>query len=405
MRRALAAALLGISLWIGSLAWSGFLLTRTVLDPDRSERVAEALYEDEAVRARLAANIADGVQASLPEGFPVDDATVDAGAAQALESPAVEAVFVDAFVRTHQAMLGEGEVPQSVDPGAFGTAGRDALVAARPELDGVLPAAPQVAVSLPTERVPNLGPVRRGLLTAVPVLAGVAAVGALLALVVTSNRPAVIRRAGIWAVTLSALVLAVAYGIPALAGRVVPDQSEVIAALVGAMVAETRVPAVALGALGATGIVLSLFWRAAPALLAEPAPSQQRRSRPPRPRREPRLVGGPPPRRDISRPAPRPAPAVPPRRPDASPTTVQPRPQGRRHPELDADPTRVDASPSRPDPREGGNADLTTQQAVPAPPAGPTRWVAGVGWVVESAEHIPPEARWVPGVGYVVEEG
>ena len=27
MRRALAAALLGISLWIGSLAWTGFLLT------------------------------------------------------------------------------------------------------------------------------------------------------------------------------------------------------------------------------------------------------------------------------------------------------------------------------------------------------------------------------------------
>jgi len=399
VRRALAAALLGISLWIGSLAWSGFLLTRTVLDPDRSERVAEALYEDEAVRARLAANIVDGVQASLPEGFPVDDATVEAGAAQALESPAVEAVFVDAFVRTHQAMLGEGEVPQSVDPGAFGTAGRDALVAARPELDGVLPAAPQVAVSLPTERVPNLGPVRRGLLTAVPILAGVAAVGALLALVVTSNRPAVIRRAGIWAVTLSALVLAVAYGIPALAGRVVPDQSEVIAALVGAMVAETRVPAITLGILGAAGIVLSLFWRAAPALLAEPAPPQRR------PRREPRLVGGPPPRRDISRPAPRPAPAVPPRRPDASPTTVQPLPQGRRHPELDADPTRVDASPSRPGRGDGGNADLTTQQAVPSPPAGPTRWVAGVGWVVESAEHIPPEARWVPGVGYVVEEG
>ncbi|HSP04454.1 MAG TPA: hypothetical protein VLR27_13175, partial [Acidimicrobiales bacterium] len=404
VRRALAAALLGISLWIGSLAWTGFLLTRTVLDPDRSERVAEALYEDDAVRARLAANIADGVQASLPEGFPVDAATVDAGAAQALESPAVEAVFVDAFVRTHQAMLGEGEVPRSVDPGAFGSAGRDALVAARPELDAILPAAPEVVVSLPTDRVPNLGPVRRGLLTAVPWMAAASAVGAVLALLITSNRPAVIRRAGIWAVTLSAIVLAIAYGIPALARTVVPDQSEVIAALVGAMVAETRVPAITLGALGVAGIVLSLFWRAAPALLSEPAPPQRRRTRPPRPRREPRLVGGPPPRRDISRPAPRPTPAAAPRQPDPSPTTVQPGP-GRSHPELDADPTRVDASGSRPDPREGGNADLTTQQDVPSPPPGPTRWVAGVGWVVESAEHIPPEARWVPGVGYVVEEG
>ena len=74
-------------------------------------------------------------------------------------------------------------------------------------------------------------------------------------------------------------------------------------------------------------------------------------------------------------------------------------------PDLDADPTRVDAPPSGPGRWDGGNADLTTQQDVPSPPAGATRWVTGVGWVVESAEHIPPEARWVPGVGYVIEEG
>jgi len=373
VRRAVAAALLGISLWIGSLAWTGFLLTRTVLDPDRSRHVAEALYEDDAVRARLAANIADGVQASLPDGLPVGDEAIEAGTAQALESPAVEAVFVDAFVRTHQAMLGEGDVPRSVDPGAFGAAGRDALVSARPELDAVLPASPEVAVSLPTDRVPNLGPVRSGLLTAVPVLATVAAVGVLLALVITSNRPAVIRRAGVWAVALAAVVLAFAYGIPALAASVVPDQSEVIAALVGAMAAETRVPAVALGALGLACIVVSLFWRAAPRLLSEPAPQPRAR----RPRREPRLVGGPPPRRDLPRPAPRPAPAPAPRRSETSPTAIQPRP---------------------------GNADLTMQQDRPSPPPGATRWVDGLGWVVESAEHIPPEARWVPGVGYVVED-
>lgn len=407
VRRALAAALLGISLWLGSLAWSGFLLTRTVLDPDRSRHVAEALYEDDAVRDRLAANIAGGVQAALPAGLAVERSTIDAGAEQALDSPAVEALFVDAFVRTHQAMLGEGDVPRQIDGGSFGTAGRESLVGARPELDAILPAAPDVAVPLPTERVPNLGPVRQGLLGAVPLLATAAAVGAVLALLVSSNRPAVIRRAGIWAVGLSAVVLAFAYGVPALAAAVAPSQSEVIAALVGAMAAETRVPAITLGALGLAGIVLSLFWRAAPALLAEPAPPQargRRQAAPRRTRREPRLVGGPPPRRDISRPAPRPAPAVTPRRTDASPTTVQPRP-GRHHPELDADPTRVDASGSRPERGAGGNADLTTQQDAPSRPSGPTRWVAGTGWVVESAQHIPPEARWVPGVGYVVEEG
>lgn len=405
VRRALAAALLGISLWIGSLAWSGFLLTRTVLDPDRSRAVAEALYEDDAVRARLGANIADGVQAALPEGFPVDDAVIEAGATQALDSPAVEAVFVDAFVRTHQAMLGEGEVPRSVDPGAVGAAGRDALVASRPELDAVLPAAPELAVSLPTDRVPNLGPVRRGLLTAVPVLATAAAVGVLLALVVARNRPAVVRRAGIWAITLSAVVLAFAYGLPALAATVVPDQSEVIAALVGAMAAETRVPAITLGAVGSAGIVASLLWRAAPAVLSDPAPPSRPAPRR-RPRREPRLVGGPPPRpvrRDLPVP-PRPdrrahtsAPVARPQRdPGADPTRHIAHPDPTRH---DVARPAVDAAPA------GGNADATRHgDAVPVVD-GPTRWVAGLGWVVESADHIPPEARWVPGVGYVVEEG
>ena len=51
MRRTLAAAILGISLWIGSLAWSGFIMTSTVLNPDRSEDVAEALLDNDAVRA------------------------------------------------------------------------------------------------------------------------------------------------------------------------------------------------------------------------------------------------------------------------------------------------------------------------------------------------------------------
>ncbi len=411
MRRALAAALLGISLWLGSLAWTGFLLTRTVLDPDRSRNVAEALYEDDAVRDRLAANIAGGVQAALPPGVPVERAELDAGARQALESPAVESVIVDAFVRTHQAMLGEGDVPSELDPGAFGAAGRDSLVQARPELDGILPASPEVTVPLPTERVPNLGPVRRGLLAAVPILALASATGSLLALVISSNRPAVVRRAGVWAIGLSAIVLLFAYGVPALAAAVTPRQSEVIAALVGAMAAETRVPAITLGVLGLAGVVLSVFWRAAPALLAEPVPPPQRRrqGRPERRRREPRLVSGPPPHRDlarpVSRPAPRPAPAArradPVRRPDASPTMVHHRPG------VPSDQTRVDGPGSRAASASGGNDDPTRHgEIVPEAPrvSGPTRWVAGLGWVVESAEEIPAEARWVPGVGYVVED-
>ena len=247
MRRSLAAALLGISLWTGSLAWSAFVMTHTVLDPDRSEHVADALLEDDAVRDRMASNIAGGVEAALPPGTPVDRAALDAGAQAALASPEVEALVRDAMVQTHRAFVGEGEVPGSID--------------------GVVPGAPAVEVPLPTERVPDLGPVRRALLAAAPVLALLAAAGTVLALVVTDDRRGVVRRAGRWAVGLSAVVLLVAYGVPALVREVAPDQAEVVAALVGALAATTRGPAMVLGAAGVAGLLLSLVWR--PARAAE----------------------------------------------------------------------------------------------------------------------------------------
>lgn len=261
MRRSFAAALLGISLWIGSLAWSGFVMTRTVLDPSRSEDVADALLEDDAVRAQLEADIAGGLRAALPDGAPIDPAAIDAGAETALASPAVESLVRSALVRTHQSFLGEGRTPDSI----------------------VLPAAPSVEVPLPTERVPNLGPVRRGLVDTVPLLAGVAAIGALLSLLVTTDRPRVLRRAGVWAIGLSTLVLAVAFGVPALAQQVVPGRATIVAALVSALAKSTRWPALTLAGAGAAGVLVSYLWRpvaAATAVPAEPPAAPARR--PPR---------------------------------------------------------------------------------------------------------------------------
>ena len=249
MRRSLAAALLGISLWIGSMAWSGLLMTRTVLDPGRSEAVADALLEDEAVRAQLEANIAGGVRAALPDGAPVDPATIDVGAESALASPAVESLVRGALVRTHQAFLGEGDAPGSI----------------------VVPDEPSVEVPLPTERVPDLGPVRSWLVDTVPLLAAVAAVGSALALVVTTDRPRVLRRAGVWAIGLSALVLVVAFGVPALAQQVAPGQATIVAALVAALARTTRWPALILAAAGVAGVLVSYVWRPAGAVALPPA--------------------------------------------------------------------------------------------------------------------------------------
>ena len=348
MRRALAAALLGISLWIGSLAWSAYLMTRTVLDPDRSEAVADALLEDEAVRAQLEANIAGSVAAAVPDGSPVGEDDIRAGTSTALSSPAVEAVFRDALVRTHQAFLGTGDAPKTV----------------------ALPSAPGVQIPLPTDRLPNLGPVREAANDAVPLLASASAAGVALAMVVAKNRRAIVRRAGMWAVGLSALVLVVAFGLPALARVVLPGQAAIVTALVTALAGAARTPAVTLAAVGAAGIVLSLVWRPVSSVPPAPAPVPEPAWRPaPRPRR-----------RDL------PVPARRPTAPLASP------PPGASA--LPADRTSVLARSA---------PDATRIESVPA---GSTRagahWVDGVGWVHDGAGGIPPGARWVPGVGYVL---
>ena len=357
-------------------------MTRTVLDPGRSEDIADALLEDEAVRDQLEANIAGGVRAALPPGTPVDSATIDAGAETALASPAVELLVRDALVRSHQAFLGEGEAPRSIESEAFGASARDAVVAERPELDGVLPPAPSIEVPLPTERLPNLGPVRRGLLTAVPLLALVAGAGVVLALVVTTDRRRVVRRAGFWAIGLSGFVLVFAYGIPALAQRFAPDQAQVVAALVSALAAATRGPALVLAGTGVAAVVTSVVWRRAPArAAAPPAPAEPRVRRPGR-------DGGP--RRDLPRPGRRPPTTASPPRPGPSvPTPPVPTAGSDRtsvwSTERDPAPTRVEAAP----PASFPNA----------------RWEPGFGWVHDGSGEIPPGAKWVPGVGYVVADG
>ena len=372
MRRGLAAALLGISLWIGSLAWSGFVMTRTVLDPGRSQDVAEALLDNDAVRAQLVANIATGIGSGLPAGARVDRATLESGAEAALDSPAVKTLVLDALIRTHQAFLGEGTAPDSIDGGAFGAAARQSVVDAHPELDGLLPAAPSFEVPLPTDRIPNLGPVRRGLLTAVPILAGIAAIGAALALLVTTDRPGVVRRAGFWAVGLSAFILAVAYGIPAAARQVAPDQAEIVAALIGALAAATRRPALALAAAGLAGLVVSLFWKPASSVIRA-----DRGDRADGPDRRTPVAHGP----ARSRRAPRRDLPVPGRRPRSATTTAP-----------------IPIVPSA-----GGAIDTTRVEPAPRTRED-ARWVDGVGWVHDGSNAIPDSARWIPGVGYVLED-
>ncbi len=71
IRRSIAGLILGPSLLIGSLAWSGFLALRTVFDADRSRDVAEELLDNDEVRSQLTSNIGTAIETAPPAGAPV----------------------------------------------------------------------------------------------------------------------------------------------------------------------------------------------------------------------------------------------------------------------------------------------------------------------------------------------
>lgn len=262
LRRVVSGIALGLALTAASLAWFGFVALHTVLDPGRSDAVAKDVYDDPDVRAQLAANIAAAVQRSLPPNVQVPPAQVEAAASAALDDPRVAAVVTDGFVRTHHALLGDGDPPRMLDAGAFGAAARDALVAARPDLAGVVPAAPRLEVALPTQHVPDLGGVRSTLRTLTPLAALVAVAGVAFAALVTDDRRRVLRRAGVWGVGAGVTWLAVGLGVPWLVRTLLPDQAAVIAAMVGAFCGAMIVPASIVAGAGALAWLAGRFWPA-----------------------------------------------------------------------------------------------------------------------------------------------
>ncbi|MCB0995006.1 MAG: hypothetical protein KDB21_07945, partial [Acidimicrobiales bacterium] len=345
IRRSVAGIILGISLLIASLAWSGFVALRTVLDPGQSERMADTLYEDDEVRSALAGNIATAVSTLIPPEIDVPREQVDAIAVAVLDDPRVEALITQAFVQTHAAFLGEGEMPRQLDATVFGEAAREQLVATQPELDAFLPPAPTLSVPLPTEHIPDLGPVRRALQAVVPVLTILAVGGILLALITTTHRPSVFRRAGMWAIGAAAFILLTGIGLPWIIRRLAPDNAEVAAVLFSTLVRSVLVPAIVLAGVGLASIVAGMAWASgARAARTEPEPRRQRR---------PRTAAPPAPYR----------PAAAPHRP-APPAQLPPRPAAR--PPAAQGPRTLE-QPAIPDPRP---APLR-QPPPPAHPATP----------------------------------
>ncbi|MEM9562979.1 MAG: hypothetical protein AAGA93_10195 [Actinomycetota bacterium] len=274
MRRGLASLITGLSLIVATMSWAGFTLSRTILDPGRSERLAEQLLDNPQVRDALVVRLADAVEPQIPPEVPVSRSLIESGAATALDDPRVRALVVDGFVRYHRNAL-EGETePVVIDAGDLGAASRDALVDVRPELDQFLPAAPAVEVELPTAGFGWLASVKDFVDRFTLLGALVAAAGATLALAVARNRGAVLRRVAFWGYGAAAFWLLIGLGVPRIADVLSPTSGAIASAAVdvflGAMIGPAIVVAAASTVLLLLGFALPVLGRKRAARVLQP---------------------------------------------------------------------------------------------------------------------------------------
>lgn len=263
MRRGLASLIMVVSLLVASGSWAGFILTRTVLDPGRSEALADNLLDNTVVRGVIIDLLSDAVESQIPGSVVVPRETIEVAADEALDDPRVDAVIRDGFVRAHQNALNGIDEPVALDASALGEVGREKVVALRPELNPILPAAPQLEVDLPTGGLSVLGDLRAQVRRYTIFGALLALFGITLSFVLTTHRPKAMRRVAYWAFANSAFWLLVGYGLPSILERIAPPSSVSIATAVvdvflGAMIR----PAVIMFGLGVALLALSMAWPA-----------------------------------------------------------------------------------------------------------------------------------------------
>ena len=441
-RRVIAGLILGPALLIGSFAWWGFLALRTVFDENRTETIAEELLDNDAVVDQIGANIGRALEAAMPDTIQLSDEQVDAGVQIILTDPVVRELIIDSLATTHRAFLGLDDAPATIDLGPALASSRERIGAVAPTIAAEIPTA--FVVDLPTERIPDASPVKGFLERMVPILAALSVVMALLALLTTSDRSQVLGKAARWAIGTTAVYLVIGLGAPYLLREYAPDQAEVLAALLAAVLRAAVFPSIVLGGVGAVLLLLSMFWpdrtrarsprRPAPVPAAGPTPSPSApmapRPAPARPRpASPDATTALP-----SVPAPRPTPAAPPPQPaPAPPPPAPPPPSGPATPPFGAPAVRPPLGyepppaprptlPTRAKPPDPvtlpawtgespiesavdpiGHAEPTDAASEP-PRWRPPTWVEGHGWVMDPDDprEPPNNARFVEGVGWVV---
>jgi len=273
MRRVAATVLVTVGLFAASLAWWSFAARFTVLDSGRSTRIADVLVDQPVIRDAVAQGLGDALRQALPPDSPIPAADIDAAAHKALDDPRAVAAIRTAIVDSHQRLLGDYDGPVTLDVTPIAAAGRDALLAARPDLASSIPAAPPLSIDLPTQHLPKLGwlPPRAREVGGLGLLAAVAFLT--LGLISSSDRPRVLARAGRWALRAGLGWAAFGWALPYAMTKIGEPRLAALGAIGVAAVGPMIAPACTLVCAGIGALLGSRAWRLALAALPPAPPS------------------------------------------------------------------------------------------------------------------------------------
>ena len=273
MRRVAASVLVTLGLVSAGIAWWAFAARATVLDSDRSARIADTLVDQPVIRDAVAEGLGTALVQALPPGTPISPEEVDAVAHRALDDPRAQGALRTAVLSSHQRLIGEYDGPVTVDVSPIAAAGRDSLLAARPDLAESLPEAPSLSVDLPTQSLPKLG----WLPDRVRELAGLAGFLTVmflgLGMLVASDRPGVLSRAGRWALRAAAFWAAFGWALPYAMTKIDEPRLAALGAIGVAAVGPLIAPALLLFCTGIGALLGARAWRLALAALPDAPPS------------------------------------------------------------------------------------------------------------------------------------
>lgn len=264
-RNLAGGALVAFGLILASLAWSGFSLSRTVLNPDRSEEIARHLYNDPFVKEFLEERVAQAVAAQMPLELGVANRDIKAAAASAMDSTEVEDTFVGALSTIHRQLLGletpSGDSVKLNSP-EIGEEIKFDLGKQVPGLGNALSSLDVLSVDLPVDSLPDVGSWRDKLANGVNLLALAALILVGVAFVITNNRPKILRRVGFWAIGAAAFWLILAVVIPVAAPVFLPESAALVGGFWGVAAQGMRMPSIVAVAAGVVAVVLSFIWGA-----------------------------------------------------------------------------------------------------------------------------------------------